>query len=204
MTSSTCILSCLAVLIAGACAPAPCVPPRSPAPPAAPPATCPLPTATSPDLSWLLDPSTKHVTVTEDHRLGYGADFVALRVELIVPEGGDAQGWVTEVAFSSSTPPRTRARKITLSRASMAELLRSLALAKPGSQLPKGAIILDRSDTYQRTELRVRSADDAHDLQVFSSSHGRTPRRWWLRTGAGRTELDASEIERWVAPLLTY
>jgi hypothetical protein len=197
----------LAVSLGCACAPTP----RYAAPRPAAPAVLPraaarqtvAPDAALPDRSWLLDPSTKVVTLTEERRFGYGADFVAISVELVVRPGVDAQGIIKEVTLSSRGRA-SRARPVTVSRRVVEALMKSLHQASPGTASRPGQVIVDRSDHVHRTEIRVRSESLARSLQVFSASHGRSPRRWQLRSRDGVVELDGCELERRVVPLLMY
>lgn len=216
--------SCVAIAAAGPAAAAPAAPRSAPASsrpgpgagppqafaaaPAAPPAGSPV----AADLDWVTAEPVV-ITVDDERREGLGADFVRHQLDAIVlpgdppPTGTATVTRVTRGIDASRRPPRAAAETVSVPVPKLRALLASIASARARVTRPP-AIVVTASDTYRRLAIRIRTLDDARQVEVYTSGTNRSDEAWHLRSprspAAPQPELEPSELVRAMDDLAPY
>jgi len=153
-----------------------------------------------PDRQWLLDAAPKIVTIVDERRVGLGGDYVHTTLHIVVSE--KAEGFLSQIASASDFTTRaTVTRHVVVPLPAARDLLRALASAGPRRKPPRPLVIVRASDSYVRSEIRVRSLDDALAFEVFSGTDEYDLTEWRVRAGANAVAIASEEIERAWGPL---
>lgn len=188
-----CLLLLVGVLVASCAAQQICAP-AVPCPKCADSSSA-LPAPRRVDLSWLLQDKDLILTIRDHRREGYGADFFRRELEIHLRPDAPATGLSTQVAVSHSGN-RGASRSVDVPTPLTTDLLRVLANASPPSPKRTNLAMITRSDTYVRTEIRVRTSDDSRSVEFFTHEGHKSPLEWRLRGENDSPAIDAEELNR--------
>lgn len=166
------------------------------------------------DLDWVTTQAVV-LTVDDERREGYGADFVRHELDAIVlpgdppPTGTATVTRVTRGIDASRRPPRAAAASITVPIPKLRALLASIASARARVTRPPG-VVVSASDTYRRLTIRIRTLDDTRQVELYTTGTNRSDEAWHMHASRASSaampppELEPSELVRAMDDLAPY